>query len=73
MNHGDIELKVGDTFYHDLESHSSEWYKKLKLPNKPEQRYYTLYETLKGAAVAVTNTSVSAHDHHNRALIKYCA
>ena len=43
---GNIELKVGDTFFHDLESYGSEWYRKLKLPNTPEQRYYTVYEIL---------------------------
>ena len=65
--HGNIELKIGDTFYHDLESYGSEWYKKLKLPNTPEQRYYTLYEVLgkapgKGISYTVRDRDLEGKD-----------
>ena len=69
--HGAMELKVGDTFFHDLESYGSVWYKKLGLPNTPEQRYYTLYEILekhpdKGISYTVRDKDLRGRDFEFR-------
>ena len=50
-------MTVGDTLYHDLEGYDAVWYSKLKLPNAPEPRYYTLYQVLgklPGKSIAYT-------------------
>ena len=63
---GTIELKVGDVFYHDLESYGTVWYHKLQLPDTPERRYYTLYEIVKKDSAKSISYTVKDKDLEGR-------